>query len=325
MKILVTGATGFLGHHLTKRLVKEGYLVRILKEKNASLDLLSNLKLEIVEGDIRDIETVKKAVKGCDIVFHLAGLVSYWDKLNALQYEVNVIGTENIVEACLQEKVKRLIHVSSTAAVGKESGKKLADENTTYNLWDLNVNYCDTKYLGELRVKRGIEKGLDAVIVCPGAMYGPGDIRRIKSDLIFSRGLSSCFYTKGGVGVVDVEDVVNGLILAWKKGKKGERYILVAENLSFYEIRKEIAKALGKSPPKIYLPYFLFLIGAYFSNWLATFFGKKPKLTPAMARLSKNYLYFSSEKAKKELGINFRPFKESVKRAVKWYKEKGYL
>jgi len=325
MKILVTGATGFLGHHLTKRLIKEGYSVRILKEENASLDLIKGLKFEIIEGDIRDIEAVKKAVKGCDVVFHLAGLVSYWDKLNALQYEVNVIGTANIVEACLQEKVKRLIHVSSTAAVGREFGMKLANEETIYNLWDLNINYCDTKHLGELRVKRGIEKGLDAVIVCPGSIYGPGDVRRIKTDPIFSKGLSSCFYTKGGVGVVDVEDVVEGLILAWKKGKKGERYILVAENLSFYEIRKEIAKTLGRRPPKLYLPYPFFLIVAYFFNWLASLSGKRPKLTPAIARLSKNYFYFSSEKAQKELGIQFRPFKESIKKTVEWYKQNGYL
>jgi len=133
MKILVTGATGFLGHHLTRRLTKEGLKVRILKEKTASLDLLEDLELDIIEGDIRDSKIVKKAVKGCNIVFHLAGIVSYWNKLNHLQYEVNVIGTENVVEACLEEKIKRLIHVSSTVAVGNKQGKKLSDEKTIYN------------------------------------------------------------------------------------------------------------------------------------------------------------------------------------------------
>ena len=325
MKILVTGATGFLGHHLTKRLIRDGYEVRILKEKNTSSDLIGDLKLEIIEGDIRDLETVKKAVSGCDIVFHLAGLISYWNGLDSLLYEINVIGTENIVETCLEEKVERLIHVSSTAAVGNEPEKKLADEETVYNLWDLKINYCDTKYLGEIRVKKGIEKGLDAVIVCPGSMYGSGDIRRVKEDPIFSKGFSTLFYIKGGLGVVDVEDVVEGLILAWKRGKTGQRYILVSENLTFFEIRKTIAEVLGKKPPKICLPYPFFLTFAYFSNWLASLTGKKPKITPAMARFNKIYFYFSAEKAKKESGIRFRPFEESIERAVKWYKENGYL
>lgn len=325
MKILVTGATGFLGHHLTIRLVKAGFKVRILKEKNASSDLIKGLKLEITEGDIRDFKTVKKAVRGCDIVFHLAAIISYWNKLNPLLYEVNVTGAENIVEACLEEKVKRLIHVSSTVAIGNKPGKKLANEETIYNLWDLNISYCDTKYLGEMRVKKGIDKGLDAVIVCPGSMYGPGDIRRIIEDPIFSKGFSTLFYIKGGLGVVDVEDVVEGLILAWKKGKSGQRYILVSENLTFSEIRKTIAEILGREPPKICLPYPFFLALGYISSWLAYLTGKKPKITPAMARFNKIHFYFSAEKAKKELGIKFRPFKESIEKAVKWYKERGFL
>lgn len=324
MKILVTGATGFLGHHLTRRLIKDGYEVRILKEKSASMELLKGLKPEVVEGDIRDLEAVKKAVSDCEVVFHLVGLVSYWSKLNTLQFEINVIGTKNIVQACLEEKVKRLIYTSSTAAIGFEP-EKLANEETKYNLQNLRINYCDTKYLAETEVQKGAAKGLDAVIVCPGSMYGTGDLRRIREDPIIPRGFFSLFYIKGGLGVVDVEDVVEGEILAWKKGKKGERYILVSENLSFYEIRKTIAQILGKKPPTICLPYSVFLVLTYISNWISYFTEKKPKFTPEIARFNKIYFYFSSEKAKKELGIEFRPFRKSVERAVNWYKEKGYI
>ena len=156
-------------------------------------------------------------------------------------------------------------------------------------------------------------------------MYGAGDIRRIKTDPIIPKGISSSFYIKGGIGVVDVEDVADGLILAWKKGKSGERYILVSDNLTFFEIRKTIAEVLEKEPPKICLPYSLFLAIAYISAWLAFLTGKSPKITPARARFNKIYLYFSSEKAKRELGIRFRQFKESIKRAIDWYKENGYL
>jgi dihydroflavonol-4-reductase len=324
MKILVTGATGFLGHHLAKRLVQDGYDVRVLKDKSSPMDLIKDLKLEVTEGDIRDFEAVKKAVKGCEIVFHLAGIISYWDRQDSLQFEVNVVGTKNVLKSCLEEKVKRLIYTSSTAAVGFETGK-LADEETVFNLGNLDIAYCDTKYLAEKEVQKAVKEGLDAVIVCPGSIYGSGDIRRIKEDPVFPKGIFSLFYVDGGLGVVDVEDVVEGEILAWKKGEKGERYILVGENLSFYEIRKTLAEILGKNPPRIKMPSFLFLALGYLLNWISYLTGKRPKFTPENARLNKRFLYYSNEKAKKELGMKFRPFKESAQRMIEWYKEKGYI
>lgn len=324
MKILVTGATGFLGHHLVKKLINEGHDIRILKEKDASMELLKGLKTEVFEGDIRDSEAVKKAVSGCEIVFHLAGIISYWGKQDPLQFEINVNGTKNVVKACLEEKVQRLIHTSSTVAVSFNP-EGLATEKTEFNLGSLGIAYCDTKYLAEKEVQKGVKEGLDAVIVCPGSMYGSGDIRRIKEDPVFPEGISSMFYVEGGLGVVDVEDVVEGEILAWKKGKRGERYILVAENLSFYEIRKIISEILGKQPPKIKLPSLIFLAFGYILNWSSYLTGERPKFTPENARLNNIHLYFSNEKAKKELGLEFRPFKESVKKMVEWYREKGYL
>ncbi len=324
MKILVTGATGFLGHHLVKRLINDGYNVRILKEKDASLELLKGLNIEVLEGDVRDFESVKKAVSGCEVVFHLAGLISYWGKQDSLQFEINVNGTENIVKACLEEKVKRLIYTSSTAAVGFDP-HGLANEKTEFNLGNLGIAYCDTKYLAEKEVQKGVKEGLDAVIVCPGSMYGSGDIRRMKEDPVFPKGFFSMFYVEGGLGVVDVEDVVEGEILAWEKGKRGERYILVGENLSFYEIRKTIAEIMGEKPPTILLPSPIFLALSYILNWIFYLTEEKPKFTPENARLNNIRLYFSNEKAKKELGLEFRPFKESVKKMIDWYKEKGYL
>jgi len=324
MKILVTGATGFLGHHLVRRLVSGGYDIRIMKEKDAPMELLKDLKIEVFEGDIRDFEAVKKAVKGCEVVFHLAGLISYWSKQNSLQFEINVTGTENVVKACIEEKVKRLIHTSSTAAVGFEPGK-LANEKTKFNLGNLGIAYCDTKYLAEKEVQKGLKEGLDAVIVCPGSMYGPGDIRRIKEDPVFPKGIFSMFYVEGGLGIVDVEDVVDGEILAWEKGKKGDRYILVGENLSFYEIRKTVAEVLGENPPKIKIPSSIFLALSYILDWISYLAERRPKFTPENARLNKIFLYYSNEKAKKELGMKFRPFKESAKRMVEWYKENKYL
>ena len=326
MKILVTGATGFLGHHLVKRLIREGYKVRIFKKESDSMELLEGLEVEVKSGDIRDFNAVKEAVKGCEVVFHLVGLISYWKALNQIQYDINVKGTHNVVKASLENKVKRLIYVSSTAAVGTEENGRLANEETLYNLFPLRINYCDTKFLAEVEIYKGIARGLNAVIVCPGSMYGQGDRRKIKTDMTFDfKFPMNLFYIKEGIGVVDVRDVVEGLIQAWKKGRKGERYLLVGENLTFYQIRKQIAKVLGKRPPFICLPNWFLSILSYLFLGVSRVTGKKPKLTPEMVRFNKLKFYFSNEKAKRELGLRFRPFSESIKDAVRWYKEHGFL
>lgn len=326
MKILITGATGFLGSHLVPRLIKEGHDVRILKEKNDPGDLLKGLNIEVVLGDIRDGKAVKAAVKGSEVVFHLVGIVSYWSKLNDLQYEVNVRGTKNVVEACLEYKIKRLIHVSSDVTVGVEGENKLANEETPYNLFPLRVNYCDTKFLGEMEVYKGIAKGLDAVILCPASMYGERDRRKIKTDMTFNfKFPMNLFYMKGGIAVVDVEDVVEGLIKAWERGKRGERYLLIGENLTFYEMRKIISEVLGKKPPIFCFPSWLLTLLSYLFVGISKITKKRPKLTPEMARFNKIEFYFSNEKAERELGLKFRPFKDSIKRAIKWYKGHGFL
>lgn len=325
MKILVTGGTGFLGYHLIKRLKEEGCKIRVLKEKNPAVYLFPAAEVEVFEGDIRNFDEAEKAVQGCDIVFHLVGLISYYKKLNGLQYDINVKGTRNIVMACLKHKVQRLIHISSDVTAGVKEGD-LADEKNLYNLFPYRINYCDTKFLGEVEVLKGALKGLDAVIVCPASMYGEGDVRKIRTDMTFDfRFPMNLFYIDGGIAVVDVLDVAEGLIKAWKTGKKGERYILSGENLSFYKIRKIIAKELGKETPSIKIPNWVLLFLSYIFLFIAEVLGTKPKLTPEMTRFNRLKLYYSNEKAKKELGLSFRPFKESIKRAVKWYKVNRYF
>jgi dihydroflavonol-4-reductase len=326
MKLLITGGTGFLGHHLIKKLINLGYNdIRVLKTKGDDAKLLSNFNVEYVEGDITNANDVENATKGCNVVFHLVGMISYWDKMNKLQYDINVLGTKNIVNSCLANNVEKLIYVSSNAAVGNIPGK-LADENTPYNLDKLKVNYCDTKHLGELEIKKGIEKGLNAVIICPASMYGDGDIRRIHSDLMFKFSFPFNHITMpGGLAVVDVDDVAESLIKAWQIGKSGQRYLIIGENLTFTQIRTIIAKEIGINPPNIKLPIWLLKILASIFVFISSITGKKPKLTPAMVNFFTLEFWFDNSKSIKELGITYTPFKESIKRAVKWYKENEYL
>ncbi len=324
MKALITGAAGFLGHNLIQYLLKEGCEIRAMKMPDDPAEMLACYKgqIEIMDGDVRDISDVEKAVEGCDSVFHLVGIISYWKKMNKLQYDVNVLGTRNVANACLKYNTRKLVYVSSTAACGIVPNG-LADENTPYNLFPYRINYCDTKFLAEVEVLKACAHGLDASIICPGSMYGTGDPRRIKSDMIFNFKFPfDMFYFDGRLGVVDVEDVCKGMIIAWKNGGKGERYIMVSDNITFKEIRETIARALRKETPFIRLPSELLLILGYILELISD---KKPKITPEMARITTIDYSFSNKKAKKELGIKFTPFKKTIERQVTWYKENGYL
>lgn len=325
MRILVTGATGFIGARLLSKLAVECDELRILRRPHSPVERLKNIKYEEVIGDIRDSDVVRRAVEGCDVVFHVAAAVSYWDKYNKRQYEVNVIGTRNIVNACLACGVKRLIHTSSVVAIGAPAEGELADEKTEYNISHLKINYAETKHLGEEEVRKGIALGLDAVIVNPGAVFGPGDTRRYRGSLYGGRVWMHKFYVGGGIATVDVDDVVEGHIRAWKHGKKGERYILANENLTFRQIGEMIGSFLNWPKPTICVPSSLLYVLAYLATWFSWATGTKPIATLPMAKFTRLKLFYSNEKAKKELGMQFKPFKESVENAVEWFKEHGYL
>jgi dihydroflavonol-4-reductase len=332
MRILVTGATGFIGARLLARLAVECDSLRILRRAESSLELIKNIRFEDFIGDVTNRDDVMRAVEGCDYVFHVAASVSYWDKLKKEQYDVNVNGTKNIVEACLTHKVKRLIHTSSIVAIGSPSKGGIADEDTEYNFGHYKISYCDTKRLGELEVQKGVRAGLDAVIVNPAAVFGPGDIRRYKGHLYGGKVWTRLFYVGGGIATVDVDDVVDGHIRAWKKGKVGERYILANENLTFKEIADTIAFALspqgrgvgdGWFRNRVRIPTALVFTLAYLATFFSILTRTKPVATVSMAKFTKMNLFFSNEKARRDLGMTFRPFSETIERTFEWLKSKS--
>lgn len=318
-KILVTGASGFLGSNLVRKLTSEGYSVRILRRASSSLDALSGCEFEEVIGDITNPASVTQAVRGCKIVFHSAAIIQYWDHKNSEQSAVNVEGTRYVVEACLQLGVTRLIHVSSVVAIGYDPAGGVADEKTEYNMRSLRMNYADSKYAAEQIVLDGVEAGLDAVIVNPATIYGPGDYRRAA----YVRGMANFFTARGGMAVVDVDDVVDGCLRAWKRGKKGERYILSSENLSFKEIGKELAQHMGHKGPRFVVPSWLVRFAAWLLTPLGLIVGDKWSLTPTMARAAHVRFAYNNEKAEQELGMKFIPFPKAAKRTVEWMREQG--
>lgn len=319
--ILVTGATGFVGSLLVRRLVAEGHRVRILRRELSKLDVLGGATFEEVVGDLADAESVERAVQGCHVVFHCAALIQYWDDQNAVQTAINVDGTRHLIEAALRHRIERFIHVSSISAIGYELGGKLADENTIYNMGPICLNYADTKYAAERIVTEGVERGLDAVMVNPGSIYGAGDRRR--TDYI--KGLMAPFSSTGGIAVVDVEDVVDGCMRAWKQGKTGQRYVLISENLTFQEIGRTFARLARRTGPRIVLPGWLIRLVAYLAAPLARLTNRRWSLSPSMARAAHLRFYFSNARARQELGMSFRPFAETAQRTITWMRQRGFL
>lgn len=323
-KILVTGATGFIGSNLVKKLYS-GKNKIIIFAGNTYHPFLKGLKIKRTQGDVRDYESVLKAVKGSDYVYHLAAC-----SLNTIRdkeeiFGVNVLGTENVMSACLESNVKKVVHVSSCSALGfSKNQKKKLDENDYLDFKD--QLYGQSKKLGEDKVKEFVAKGLNATIVLPSYVIGAGEIDPARFGLFKSlaRGRIKFAYPGGG-GTVAVEDLVQGLILAMKKGRAGERYILSNENASFFDRCNLIAGILKKSKIRIKLPrityYPMYLLGV-----ILPIVVKNPPITTETIRWSYNFRYYDLSKAKRELGWQPKiSLVESFENAIKYYKKIGVL
>lgn len=327
MKVLVTGANGFLGSWLTRTLVKQGHEVYALVRAQSDLSELEGVACNYVYGDITDLESLYKSFAGIDTVFHLAGLIAYKKSERAKMDKINVFGTENVIDACLTKQVRKLVYVSSVVAVGGGFNKQqVLNEESPYNVAHLNLGYFETKHAAEkLVVKAHKEKGLDCVIVNPSTIYGEGDAKKgsRKTQLKVAQGKFK-FFTSGGVSVVAVEDVVAAIISAWNKGRSGERYILSGENITIQELFRMIAEEAGVPAPQKKLPNALIFALGRMGDWMESM-GMKGSLSTENAWTATMYHWFDNSKAKKELGFNPRPAREAIRSSVKWMRDNGLL
>jgi dihydroflavonol-4-reductase len=324
--VLVTGGTGFIGSNLAVALLNEGCTVRVLRRRASDLRALGNAEVEHVIGDLRDAASVRRALEGCDTVFHTAAMVSYWRKEREEMYDVNIGGTRTIVELCLELGVKKLVHTSSIAAVGFPEDGGLARESNEFN-WDrFDIGYRISKNLAEREVQQGVERGLDAVIVNPSIVIGPRDIHFHGGQLIRDIHKKRIFYyINGGMNVVYVDDVVRGHLLAARDGRRGERYILCGENLTHREIISTIAEIVGGFRPFFRVPADAVRMIAGMAETIGNILNVKPWVTRELLAGSGMTYYFSCDKARRELGYEITPFKDAVKRTFEWYKEHGLL
>lgn len=331
MKALVTGANGFLGSWLTKRLLLEGYQVKALVRKNSDLSELADIagpytNLTLAYGDVTQRESLLQAFAGQDVIFHLAGIVGYKKYLRPQMDLVNVQGTQNVVDACQLLQIPKLLHLSSVVAIGSSFKPEILNEKSSYNIENLNLGYFETKRKAEQIVLQAVrEKKIEAVCVNPSTIYGFGDAKKgsRKNQINVARGQMR-FYSAGGVNVVAAEDVVEGILLALKKGQNGERYILSSENMTIHDLFIKIAHAAGSKPPKILMPTWLLHTLGWVGDTLSSF-GVHKGLSSENAYTATMFHWFDSSKAQHELGFKPRPADLAIENSVRWMKDNSYL
>ncbi len=322
MKILITGATGYVGSALVDHLQREhGKNISLfaLVRNSSQRASLAGLPVTFLEGDVTDAPSVWKAVEGMDIVFHVAGLISSEQRQYRRLYKINVIGTRHIVDACMNGKVQKLIHTSSTAAIGVAGDGVLNNEKTAFQAWQLRLGYMASKYLAEFEIQRGVAEGLNAVIVNPSIVVGTfgnnGRVGEASGFLLDVYRGKIPYYPTGGAGFVDIVDVARAHEHAWLHGNTGERYIVNADNLD-YKTVFELVAALPHARPENAKPlgHWLGRAAGLGAELWASIIGGQPRITLDRARLSERRLFYNNQKSIRELGLAYIPFRETLHR-----------
>ncbi len=326
MRALVTGASGFIGYHVARRLTREGVQVRALVRGGRTPRYLEDLGVEVVQGDLLDPESLGRAVQGCGWVFHVAGLYSLWERDSRVFYDVNVVGTRHVLAACQEVGVERLVYTSTVAALGRRSDGLPADESIRFNLWDEADHYMRSKYLAEEEVLAAAREGVPVVVVCPSSPVGSHDFRPTPTgrpilDIMRRR---MPVYVDGVMNVVDVEDVAEGHLLAVIRGRVGEKYILGHQNMALGEFFRLVAEVAGTPAPPIRLPYPVALAASRGMVGAAHLLGIRPLATPRLVRRLHLGLGVDPSKAVRELGLPQTPVREAVRKAVAWFRAAGY-
>lgn len=319
--ILVTGGTGLVGSHLLLDLSRKGYSVRAMRRSESSLHVPERVfkeepelwkKIEWVEGDVTDVYSILEALKDVDQVYHAAALISFSPSDRERMEKINVEGTANMVNMCLESGVKRFCHISSISAIGRSDEGEKITEKTPWKTSPYNSNYAISKYGAEREVWRGVEEGLSAVIVNPTIIIGAGNWDSGSAKMVQQVWDGLSFYTKGKTGFVDVRDVSAISVDLMEKGVEAQRYILNSECISYREVFDTIADGLGKKKPSIYATPFLGELAWRGFALLSFFLWKRPLITKETVRNGHRSWEYSNDKIKKELNYTFRPVKDSI-------------
>ena len=332
MLIFVTGATGFVGSHVARRLAEQGAELRLLVRANSDLRNIQDIGAERVVGDLRDPATFERAMAGCDAVFHVAADYRLWVRDPAQMYRSNVEGTRGILEAARKNGVRRVVYTSSVATMGFASSSRsdghVAHEGSPVALGEMIGPYKRSKFVAEQLAVQAARDGLDVVIVNPSTPVGERDIKPTPSGRIVVDFLKRKFpaYVDTGLNLVDVTECARGHIAALEKGRSGERYILGGENLTLKQILDKLAAITGLTSPRIRVPYAMALAtGVVDEVFTGRILGREPRATIDAVRMGRKKMFVSSEKAERELGWRVVPVDGALRRAVEWFRANGYV
>lgn len=326
--VLITGATGFLGAHLTCFLLKNGQKVRALQRENSSKEQFNYIanyyfsegekqlldSIEWVIGDVLQIPELEHAMQGVDKIYHCAAMVSFKQKDAKIMHKINVEGTANVVNLALENKVSKLCYVSSTAALGRTGEGKTITEETEWTDSKYNSNYAITKYLAEMEVWRGKEEGLNVVVVNPSVILGVSGSPVGSASIVQKAKNGFPFYTQGQNGFVDVEDVVQIMYRLMESDIAGEQFLCVAENWTFEKLFKSAAATKGLKPPSIRIAPWMAEIGWRVSGVMSYITGLPSLITKETARSSQKTFTYSNEKIKRRLDYTFIPLEVTIKK-----------
>jgi len=331
MKIFVTGATGFVGHHVAKALAAEGADLRLLVRKSSNLRNLEGLDLgsrgDTFTGDLLEPGSLKSAIAGCDAVVHVAADYRLWIPDPAAMYSANVDGTRELLRMAREARVKRFVFTSSVATMHFRTDGIVINEDTPVSLADMVGHYKRSKFLAEQEALHAAEQGQQVMILNPTTPIGPNDWKPTPTGRIFVDFLNGKFpaYVDTGLNLVDVAEVARAHVLALTRGTPGRRYILGGENLTLKQILDKMSAITGIPSPTVEIPFAVAATYAFFEEWITgRIRGKEPRATLEEVRMGRKKMYASSAHAVQELGFSVVPVYPAMRAAIDWFRANGY-
>ena len=327
MKVFLTGATGFVGSHVARVYADAGAELRLLTRSSSNLTAIKEVKAEVVVGDLRDPESLRSAMTGCEAVVHVAADYRLWVRDPKSMYAANVDGTRELLRIAREVGVRRVVYTSSVATMGFRKDGTIVDENSPVSIEDMIGHYKRSKFLGELEAIKAARAGQEVMILNPTTPIGAGDAKPTPTGRIVVDFLNKKFpaYVDTGLNLVDVDEVARIHLVALGQGTPGERYILGGENLTLKQILDRMSSITGLPSPTLKVPNAVAMAFAFFDeNFTGRLLGKEPRATVEAVRMGQKMMFASSAKAERELGFRVLPVYSALRAAIEWFIGHGY-
>ncbi len=327
MKVFLTGSTGFVGNHVARAYSAEGAELRLLARATSKLTAIEGLAAEVVVGDLRDPESLRTALRGCDALVHVAADYRLWVRDPKEMYSANVDGTRELLRIAREEGVAKVVYTSSVATMGFKTDGTIVDESTAVSLADMIGPYKRSKFMAEQAAIEAAQAGQHVMILNPTTPIGAGDAKPTPTGRIIVDFLNRRFpaYVDTGLNLVDVGEVARMHHVALERGTPGERYILGGENLTLKQILDRMSAITGLPSPRMKVPHVVAMAFAFFDETMTgKLRGKEPRATVEAVRMGRKYMFASSAKAERDLGFRVLPVYNAMRAAIEWFLAHGY-